>query len=180
MSPFLIELLYDLSLLLLFTSKSARSMDMFSWLYGFLFSLNLVIDLYFICLFASFFLCTDWSLFHSDFQRAGKSFPEVLKHTQYFVSFVGSVVIWGLPLICSGNFLPLSVVSPCHTFLFWGFLPRWAQCLGHWERALGPEPERQLGVWPGQVTSVTLIVPEFPIWSLGRRILPTSKGCFSN
>lgn len=40
-----------------------------------------------------------WSLFHPNFHRPTKSFPDVFKHTQYFVSFVGSLVFWGLPFI---------------------------------------------------------------------------------
>lgn len=45
------------------------------------------------------FLCTDRSFFHSNFQRTGKSFLDVFKTPWQFVSFVGSVVIWGLPFI---------------------------------------------------------------------------------
>lgn len=117
MSLFLVELLCDLSLLLLLTNESARNRVMLSLLYSFLFSLKLI-DLYFVCL--VFCVLIDRSLFHSNFQRTGKSILGVFKAPQYFVSFIGPAVIWGLTSLyhSSRNFLPLFVVSPSYILLF--------------------------------------------------------------
>lgn len=116
MSLFLVELLCDLSLLLLFTNESARNRVVLSLLYSFLFSLKLIIDLYFVCL--VFSVLIDLSLFHSNFQRTGKSLLGVFKAPQYFVSFIGSAVIWGLPftILLEISFPFLLCLPPPYSF----------------------------------------------------------------
>lgn len=99
------------------------------------------------------FLHTDY-YFIQTFRELGNFFQMLFKHTQYFVSFVGSVVIWGLPFIIflEISFPFLLCLHPTYSSFGVHSLSKHSSL---WPRAWALEPacrysncDRQLDMWP--------------------------------
>lgn len=141
MSLFLVELLDDLSLMLLFTKESARNRVILS------FAVQLVqlfvfpeVNNWFVFFLLSF-LCIDWSItFSFKLSENWEISSRCVQGTPIFCQFYWFGCDLGTSLYRSSrNFLPLFVVSASSIFLFWGFLPWWAQYLSDREQgALEP------------------------------------------
>lgn len=112
----------------------------FFLLHSFLFSLKLMICILFAC-WLSFFLCIDWSIaFLFRLSENGEISSRCVQDTPIVcLCYWFRCDLWTSLYYSSRNFLPLVVVSPSYVFLFWGFLPWWAQCLSDGEQgALQP------------------------------------------